>query len=502
MALSPTSVGPIARSNDRPVAAAPSGVGALFLTMSKALASLFVRRCAGYEGSSTLAPLTPSPSLARVAVPHTLSSSVFRRNGFALIVVAVSTFTAPILDAQRRTTVTTECGDMQWSPPEPFDGDPASEIAVRFPSMAHTANGLVALGNKLILDGNEGVTTPELVALEQRKSTLGQPTGQFSFSFPRAGADRQGTLHVVWGEPDQASLGAPLNVVRHIRSLWTASYSVQSRTWTVPKRVFESALFSIVWSPRGNAMFTDDQDALHVFALQPLPSKREDIAAGRLASSLVHLYRRDDEWTARTATLPGRAVEAVATLSRRRLHVAYVGPSTSRGSDNAVHFVSSLDGGQTWDVGRVVGPASEATPANFLTMLREAGGIIHLVWRQRSHSGALVLRHVESRDEGASWSAPHDLALGGRSGGEVYSLDRCGRLHVARDVVGTDGVPHVAHAVWIGEWSSLVPLYPDLASVDAGLVTTADGRLFMTFTGWQLAGGQRREKSWLTEMKR
>jgi hypothetical protein len=395
------------------------------------------------------------------------------------------------------TTVKTECDDLHWSPPEPFAGDPASQIAVRFPSMALTANGLVALGNKLLLDGNVGVTAPELVALERRKGTLGQPKGEFTFSFPRAGADRQGNLHAMWGEPEQAAGGAPLNVMRRIRSLWTASYSVQSRKWTEPTRVFESALFAMAWSPRGNAMFTDDQHALHVFALQPLPSSRQDIAEGRLASSLVHLYRRDDEWIVGTATLPGRAVEAVATIAKGRLYVAYVGPSTSRETDNAVHFASSLDDGRTWDRRGIVGPSSEA---NTLAMLRGADGIIHLIWRQGSNSGADVLRHIESRDEGASWSPPDDLRPGGRSGGEVYALDRCARVHVAVDVVGADGIPHIAHAVWKGQWGQPVALFPDLGSVDAGLVTSADGRLFMTFAGWPLSGARRSEKSWLTEL--
>ena len=420
----------------------------------------------------------------------------------ALIVLTPSVTVAQT-EARSATRVLTKCQLTRWSKATPLRSDRTAEsIAVRFPSIASTAKALFVAGNSLSLQGEMAVTSPALIALEQGEGAIGQPPGTFSFSFPRIAIDQRGNLQALWGEPEMAQVKSGMGVLRHIRSIWTASYDVKGRVWSAPTRLFESSLFSLTWSPRGETIRSDEHESLYLDVLLPLPDTKEDIVAGRLASSLVRLRFDADGWHTTKVTLPGRAVEASTARGNGYTYIAYIGPSTHGGHENSVHFARSADDGKTWASAHLIGASTDVTPANFLTLLRGHDGAIHINWRQATSQGANVLRHVTSHDDGTTWSAPHDLSPGARSGGEVYAVDLCGRVHVAFDAVGPDDVPRITHSIWNGQWSSPSVPFPTLGSVDAGLARGHDGRILMTFVGWPLKGQRQVEQSWITELSK
>lgn len=365
------------------------------------------------------------------------------------------------------------CTYSSWSAPVRFD-IPAGSF-IRWPSLAIRDGQGYVVGNDIPLLDETPVKANPLIALSLSGKTLGRPSGDFSFAFPKAALDSEGVLHVIWSEPDSALLRTGSDWVAlsgSQGSLWYSSYS--GDTWTPPVKLYEGV--DLQWSDVQADMTLDGWDRLHVVVVDYRVSTGE----------LVYLLRTGDTWYHKNIPAHGAVYSAVTIGTDRDIYISYIAPDTTALPDaNSVFLIRSQEDGLTWSPPLLIS-RSGANQAFEVRALGTPDSAIHLVWAQNLSGGMRteVIRHVFSPDSNHQlWSVPRDLDVEDGFFRLQALTDRCGTMHV----VYSTWAPHnrssdpddYINELWYARrdtaWTTPTRLFSHLNSLQPALASNTTG---------------------------
>ncbi|MEX2285311.1 MAG: hypothetical protein WEE89_22690 [Gemmatimonadota bacterium] len=236
-----------------------------------------------------------------------------------------------------------------------------------------------------------------LALADSRNDISDVPQGNFLFLAPRIAFDRQGALHLFWGETAPATQIAGAVGLLPVSTIWHSVHQ-PSGNWSQPQQVYASKRH-LYWNA----------DYAEVVTIDGVP--HAIIADFDFPFALVHITMQGTKATVeRVPTYVAAYTTITETTKSPGILVGYMAADTVRpavgnsvfarrrtvsGWSDATRIQRSTDGGAT------------------SVHIRKAGsGVVHAIWAQ-SHSDGLApdgWRTAYSRDDGQTWSAPHTTA--------------------------------------------------------------------------------------------
>ncbi|HET7551324.1 MAG TPA: hypothetical protein VFK04_08535 [Gemmatimonadaceae bacterium] len=353
-----------------------------------------------------------------------------------------------------------------------------------FASLASTREGTVYLvGNDIRNYGPALVPANPLSAWEldpRGDRSLGRPAGTFRFAYPRALIDSRDRLHLLWGEPEGGAKPIRGNEWRDesLTSIWTAVYD-SAHGWSVPRPIFEGRNLKLAWHNMLVPVHSQAEPR-HAALAVPIDPYRQ----GEDGMVLVG-FDSDDELIASVVPAVTPVAYASVTSVGARTFLGFIAPAPVErfGSDrNSVFLQTSSDGGATWLPPVLVSRSGHAAAYELKTLVAP-DGVVHLIWEQE-HGGSRVFRHVQSSDDGQTWSVPDDLEPPPSAYFIQAAVDACGTLHLIWEHQDWSvDRAHIDYATRGEHWSGISHLFPSLTVNMPVLHHAHDGRLLLAFQG-------------------
>lgn len=283
-----------------------------------------------------------------------------------------------------------------------------------------------------------------------------------TYSFPQVALDDNGTLHMVWMEPDPDALEEASERSRdgiHARpgeydGIYYAHFT--DTGWSRPSLIFEGLVDMIAQKPP--AFFVDDNQVLHL---------QFDNMLSREETDVTYLRYDGESWVDRS---PIVEIATYSTLERDkegRLYLVYVAP-VKDGPPDQLFIKWSDDGGETWSESHAT-HAGQVEKANRPRLHIDASsGTLHLLWGQQM--GDSVFRahvlHSTSSDGGRTWTEPANVGASEEGAFRHLrtALDPCGGLHAVYHTMNHDEKRGMVHYTqWQdGTWSDPEEWMPDM----------------------------------------
>ncbi len=384
------------------------------------------------------------------------------------------------------------CPKQGWE--QPIATDTANIRAVRFSRLVidDRRRYLVGTDEEKRMSGSRTAT---LFLADSSGRLLGRPPGDFVFAFPVAGIDsRNGTLQLLWGESTESSWprSAIDWVLQPIVAVWTAEFNLASWEWSNPARLIDGTPAQPIWWVPQTPDLRSQGEHLSTAALLPMGNQPRD--RGRSKAVIFRFVR--GVWETRIVPLPGNSTQIGFAHSDGNTWMAFVGQVHATSPHNLVAIVRSTDSGATWSEPLVLGGGDRSSPIHGLAVLASQS-VVHVLWRESAARDRSVLRHRSVEGTSGEWSPPHDLLIPQESGGETFTIDACGNVHVALEEI-IDGSMALSHAVFSGRWSTRETLFPSLSPHSAHLTTSARGEVHLSFLGFDrdVTGAHRLQTFW------
>lgn len=260
------------------------------------------------------------------------------------------------------------------------------------------------------------------------------------------------TVHVLWGQKDQESSS-------HIDTIYYAQF-VNGR-WISPRVVYQAA--RIYWSSVLSSSVVNTEDGQVHVAFSAAPASQR--------TTVIHLHRiRGRGFTSQALDLQHFTSVTYVDLEsdgKSTLYLAYIAPAEEvlrRVGDRdatSVHFVLSDDSGRSWSEQIVVSISGEQH-ASEPDLVISDNLDIHLLWAKNLSGGYVpeAIWHVESSDEGRTWTAPDTL----RTPYNLYGLeaieDQCGDIRLAFHAYDDKDNPGLYLGQRLmGRWNAVERLY-------------------------------------------
>lgn len=358
-----------------------------------------------------------------------------------------------------------------------FAEDNARTAVARGASFA-TIRGITYLaGNDIPFFAPDTVRESPLSIARLGGQGIGRPSGHFRFVSPRLLADRAGRLHLLWGEPVDAS--APVTGSewsrQHVTAIWTASYD-PARGWSASRKVYDGP--EIGWADATSTDGDGHPDRAAVVAT---------VKTKRAWPGVLRVWRvNGDSVVSSIAEIYGSPAYQTVALSGDTSYLAYI--ATSREvlpgeigphDNNSVWLQRSLDRGATWQKEILVSRSGD-DPASQLRLHLTPDGTVHLLWRKDFSTGVSVIRHAESLDGGRNWSAPDDLHPSQSPFSNLHSVvDACGALQLVHEYMDPNtGNARLEVATWNGRWTRAEQLrFPGQRVGGAAIYREPSGRI-------------------------
>ena len=335
---------------------------------------------------------------------------------------------------------------VDWSAPTRIEPTPPLGRVGLTDATTDTSRPVVLVGNEVV-DWLDHLSRRKLVVLEEPGRMREGPPGDGWFAYPKAVFDRQGTLHVVWGEPTEDDLGPPMWAALRITSLWHSEF-LPGTGWTEPVQIYAGD--RVGWGSESGVLRAGAAGHLHL--------------AFHIWPDGIRYYRRADhggDWEGVEVETPGVVYSDLTVGGDSVLLAAFIGlvgprrHEQPRSVGNSVYTVKSTDRGAQWSSPHEVQLSVEGR-ATGVRLLAGGPGQWSLLWRQ-NFSGGLSpegFRAVQSDDGGQTWSEPSDLRTDVRQ--TAVLSDGSGRLHVVWTVPAPPGSRagrQIHYACWDGGWS-------------------------------------------------
>lgn len=349
----------------------------------------------------------------------------------------------------------------------------ASGADALFNSVATSGNGRAPI-YLMVNTLDAPVSKRPLRVLAEDGTDIGAPVGDFEFVYPQGAVDPDGTLHMVWGEPDSVlSRDIPDWMISRVRSLWMATYSPAQREWSAPTRLIKTVWAPISWT-RANAV-TWSRGRAMLAATVSLP----DMKSGPppVPPGYAILLELDSTWRMRKVVIPGQRHPGVASAMRLvdRLLIAIGGSKTNANSELRVVAVKG-------DSVSVELELPRPGQIEHVRILDDGPRGLHLVWKEAGRQGGSFL-HVGGSQNGGLWSAALERAMGRSTGNERFAVDACGVVHATFEMFSDAGQPGLYEMAFAATWRSPEERYPGLTPRNADIVAFPNGTMMLAFQG-------------------
>lgn len=274
---------------------------------------------------------------------------------------------------------------------------------------------------------------PQLRAIRLDGAQFKRVAGDFWYAHPRAATDDAGTLHVVWGEPDESLPGDPKTLhgeLPTIRSVWYAR--LRAGIWSRAERIYRGQ--ELYWDEfTTSRLIVDDQDGLHVaFAAAD--------SFGRQIVNLSAIRAPTRRWRATvTRRRIGMAFLDLAVGPDRRLAIVLVsGVAFPRPRPNVLFLTQSRDGGGTWTPDTAITtPADD--PAIEPHVFFDRNAALRVEWVKQPDGTFVGGTLWHTTLDGANRGAASALALPSDeiTSGSKAAIDSCGTIHVFTQAYGS-----------------------------------------------------------------
>jgi hypothetical protein len=285
--------------------------------------------------------------------------------------------------------------------------------SVLWPSMPHPLEALSVAGwgpNLLIAGNVQNATDPallgqlELVDLQGRSIEV--PPSAREGIRPRIALTGD-TVYLLWGEakPDTVRMNNGAHYPRRARAVWLSS-RVRG-VWSAPRELIRVNTGEVAWEPEHvSALVRDFLGAIHfAFIAGETPSN----------ARLVEVTLKGARADASEVPVPTFAAYIQLAIVGKRIVVLYVHGDMSRAPDqNSVAVTSRAINDTSWTAARTVQIGGNQG-ALYARLVATPDGVLHAIWSQSVADGLRpeILRHVASRDQGQTWSAPADMSAPG-----------------------------------------------------------------------------------------
>jgi hypothetical protein len=310
----------------------------------------------------------------------------------------------------------TPCRYAAWSAPRAVNGL-SPESMVRDAWLVVGRDPGYLLGNDLGWVDDSPVPPRPFIALALDGRDIGKPDGDFAFVQPRGALDAEGTLVVVWAEPDTPLVSPPGRKWSSYRlsSLWSATYRSDDG-WSRAATLLAIRDANFWW--RGDYADVSADSAGNVFV------------AVAVTGRLFLLVRRGSRWGTVIPPVKLVAYPQVVTRANGHIAIAYLGPDPGSRAFNSVMVIRSLDFGDTWLAPQAV-YAADRPPPQDVKLLRGSGDTLYLLWTGTLSGGIErgAIHLATSPDDGVTWVMRESIKGGGDHLRAVS--DQCGVLHVA-----------------------------------------------------------------------
>lgn len=370
------------------------------------------------------------------------------------------------------------CRYAPWSPLRSvFAGAGSRATVARGASLTAIGATTYIAGNDIPFLSPDTIRESPLAVARLGGHGIGRPAGNFRFVNPKLLADRRGRVHLLWGEPADASarIAGVDWTSQKITRIWTALYEAP-RGWSPARKVYGGP--EIDWA---EATSTDGDGHLDRAAVVAT------VNPNRAWPGVVAVFRlKGDSLVSSSADVFATPAYHVLTSVGPTVYLAFVAsvrdvlPGKARRNDNnSVWLQRSLNGGVTWEKEILVSRSGEE-PAHKLRLHVTPDAHVHLIWRKDYPGGTNVIRHVESGDGGRTWSAPDDLHPSQSPFSNLHSVvDACGALQLVNEYMDPNtGEARLEVAIWDGRWSRVERLeFPGQRVGGVSLYRAPDGRL-------------------------
>lgn len=357
------------------------------------------------------------------------------------------------------------CRYDSWSPPRivPL---PSVDSGLMLRDLQFAINGpdRTLLGVTTTVDSVARRVSRELVVVGE--GSVPPLNGDFYFIGPRAVFTEDGALHVVWGEPGTPPTNEVELGVSAIRSLWHTSIHPGGK-WDRPERILEGLRLS--WRVGGQLFVMDGRVSVFI----PVYSTTAAYTGG--------YQKRPGGWS-EVSRLPHSGYLSVSTGVERPTRIAYVSGSHTTGANTL--FVGSANDSLRSDAVAVAW-SGDGLLISRVALLTSPDST-RLVWSLSEGPGNIREIRVASR-RGASWIRGQALRFDRPVLDYRVVIDQCGKLHLAYQPWGDDGVPVLRYRQWDGQWSPPVAIEGDSLdlfdiALDPAISVGEDGVLVLSWS--------------------
>lgn len=355
--------------------------------------------------------------------------------------------------------------EITWSAPEHVPTQ--VEGGVGSPSLAATEAAVYLAFDRIATD-QQFPGPDEVYVMARRDGAWTDPINvsqtETPSSNPVLAADPGGTLHVVWGERLADSTDRPggkPNAVYYARS------DDGGLSWSGPEEAFASGSDVLFAPPRSLAF--DESGNVHLV----LSSRESSSEPGYVR----HLKRTASGWSQPAAVVIGATPDVAATEDGRLL-IAYIAADASEETRdrNSVFFVSSSDGGRSWNEPVLVHRSGFDQPA-YSPLIESTNGHLLAAW-PKSTDGDIYPDEIffSSSADGSEWSEAVDMApsVAGANLSEIES-GLAGSVHVT---FSAEGAPY--YSKWDGSaWAEAEQLLGSEDSASQVGFAAAGNRLYV-----------------------
>jgi hypothetical protein len=340
--------------------------------------------------------------------------------------------------------------------------------------------GTVAVPDERISETRVRDSQSRILLISTAGATLAQP-GRFGQAIaPEAAIGRDGTLHVVWGQPSTHDsprhlAGKSFRGPVRAATLWYAER--KGRNWSAPRLLYRAR--SIDWgSPASSKLILDQRGLLHVAATGV------SITGHWM---LLHGARSAHGWRFTALQPPTPPIYAdVAANANGETYLTFIGGRGGLfGMSPAVQLIRSRDGGASWTSPIAVSGTTEGPPHEPRLVIDDKN-VLHIVWMERAPNSLDAVRvwHAQLDNANGNWIHYASANLSGLVTRSQIAMDSCERIHLVFEQQTRIGV-QISHAVFrTGAWSST----SNLSLIDARLPALTSDPWKRLHLVWQRIG--------------
>lgn len=274
---------------------------------------------------------------------------------------------------------------LQWSSPEYLVEAEEARGAFSVASSPDAPDVVVGTG---VRGGFEGPSARVLVLLQVGREAVPPPGDSFSYLNPRAVRDRDGRLHLFWGEPGHLARSGTSDRFR-VGALWHAVYRDQ-QGWSQPTLLHDGGY--LAWNTLSATVVATRDGSVHTLVPEAL-------------EKVIHVRIRDSEVSKTQLPMITANYSDFLEVSDSLLLLAYVGWKPDEGGEyNRIMLLRSTDQGQTWSEPFLVHSASDGFAQKL--WLFGVGSEVIALWSANARGGVIQyrLRMARSVDQGVTWS--------------------------------------------------------------------------------------------------